>query len=113
MSESLQRIVCEKYGARYCPIDPASKMGVAENVKSGLLPINGLRHPPTLDTNGWYLWAGEEFSTDPDFFKPLHAHHVFEWSPSVERMLALPPGFRFLIAPEYEDVWFDESLLEV
>jgi hypothetical protein len=27
--------------------------------------------------------------------------------------LALPPGWRFLIAPDYEDVWFDESLLHI
>ena len=25
--------------------------------------------------------------------------------------LALPPGWRFLLAPDYEDVWYDPSLL--
>jgi len=35
------------------------KVGIARNVTSGLMPINGLRHPPEGDTTGWYIWAGE------------------------------------------------------
>ena len=33
--------------------------------------------------------------------------------PEVLPYLALPPGWRFLLAPDYQDVWFDESLLDV
>ena len=74
-------------------------------------PINGLRHEPVGDTNGWYIWAGPELSQDPDFFTPLHVHHLGEWCPQVLPYLALPPGSRFLIAEGYEDVWHDEALL--
>ncbi|WP_438268855.1 immunity protein Imm33 domain-containing protein [Paraburkholderia youngii] len=28
------------------------------------------------------------------------------------RYLALPPGWRVLLAPDYEDVWFDGELLK-
>lgn len=87
------------------------KVGIAKNVRDGIWPMNGLRHPVAGDTSGWYIWAGEELSDDPEFFVPLHVEHLAEWSPIVIPYLALPPGWRFLIAPGHEDVWFDESLL--
>lgn len=86
-------------------------MGIALNVRDGLLPINRLRHPPKKDTNGWYIWAGEVLSDEGDFFKPLHIEHILDWCPQAEKFLALPPGWRFLITDDYEDVWFDETLL--
>ncbi|HEY4593698.1 MAG TPA: hypothetical protein VIJ61_14885, partial [Thermoanaerobaculia bacterium] len=89
------------------------KAGVAANVRSSIVPVNGLRHPPEGDTTGWYIWAGEELRSDPGFFLPLHIEHLKEWRPEVLRFLALPPGWRFLIAGDSEDVWYDESLLHV
>ena len=70
-----------------------------------------MRHEPEEGTTGWFIWAGEELSDDPDFFVPLHVEHLAEWSPDVLPYLALPPGWRFLLAPDYEDVWLDASLL--
>jgi hypothetical protein len=78
-----------------------------------LKPVNGLRRPPEGGTSGWYIWAGEEFSYDPDFFVPLHVHHLDDWCPHVVKYLALPPGYRFLIADGYEDVWEDVTLLDL
>ena len=106
-----QRAVCEKFRTECVPSREDYKVGIAANVKDGILPINGLRHTPEGETTGWYIWAGEEFSTDPDFFSPLHVKHVSDWCPAVLRFLALPPGWRFLLAEGYEDVWFDRSLL--
>lgn len=57
--------------------------------------------------------AGEILSKAPDFFVPLHIGHLKDWYPSVLKYLGLPPGWRFLIAPGYEDVWFDAGLLEI
>jgi hypothetical protein len=88
------------------------KVGIAGNVRDGLLPINGLRHEPAGDTTGWYIWAGDRLSEDPDFFEPLHVEHLDTWCPEVLPYLALPPGWRFLIAPGHEDVWEDPSLME-
>jgi len=48
-----------------------------------------------------------------DAFVPLHVEHIPEWHPALERYLALPPGWRFLIARNYEDIWFDPTLLNV
>jgi hypothetical protein len=73
-------------------------------------PVHGLRHPPAHGSSGWYLWTGE-LRADHDFFRPLHVRHVIEACPPVERFLHLAPGFRFLVAQDYEDVWFDAALL--
>lgn len=108
-----QRQVCQKYGASHYPSPSHLKAGIARNVHAGAAPINGLRHPPAGDTTGWYIWAGEELSDAPDFFEPLHVEHLVERCPEVLPYLGLPPGWRFLIAPDYEDVWYDESLLKI
>ena len=109
--EEIQRSVCRSQHAEFLPAISGSKLGIAHGVRNGLLPINGLRHPPAEDTNGWYIWAGEELSSSDDFFEPLHVEHVGQWCPLVEKYLALPPGFRFLVTPTYSDVWFDPDLL--
>jgi hypothetical protein len=108
-----QRIVCERYNAPFIDTPSFLKVGIALNVKKGLQPINGLRHPSEGDTSGWYIWAGEEFSDDPDFFAPLHIEHLQKWCPDIIKYLGLPPGWRFLNAPDYEDVWQDKSLLKI
>lgn len=106
-----QRAVCERYGAEPQPPEPGSRLGLALPDEPETWPLNGLRHPAEAGTNGWYLWAGTEFREDPDFFEPLHVEHLATRLPAAVPYLALPPGWRFLIAPGHEDVWFDESLL--
>jgi len=113
MISTAQSLICTKYGVEPMETPYDMKAGVAENVRSGLVPVNGLRHPPTGDSSGWYIWAGEEWSDDAEFFLPIHVKHLEIWRPEVLRYLALPPGWRFLVAGEYEDIWFDESLLNV
>ena len=76
------------------------------------MPINGLRHPIQGDTTGWYIWAGGEPSTAPDFFQPVHVAHLVEWCPLALKFLGLPPGWRFQVADGHEDVWEDPTLLE-
>jgi hypothetical protein len=89
------------------------KLGLALHVSPTAIPINGLRHPPVGDTTGWYIWAGEELSDKDDFFRPVHVSHLVEEIPALEKYLALPPGWRFLVAGDYQDIWFDPSLLLV
>jgi hypothetical protein len=108
-----QQEVCDRYGVDFVPAPWHLKVGIARNVREGILPINGLRHPPAGDTTGWYIWAGEEISDDPDFFEPLHVEHLAKWCPDAVRFLGLPPGWRFLVEGDYEDVWEDQSLLHV
>lgn len=73
-------------------------------------PIHGLRHPPTETTSGWYIWCGD-LSDEADFFQPLHQDHFAAQWPALAQLLELPPGSRFLVAPDHQDTWFDETLL--
>ena len=108
-----QELLCQKYGVIPFAAPISLKVGISLNVKDGtIIPLNGLRHQPEGDTTGWYIWAGIEYSYDADFFVPLHVEHLSIWRPEIIKFLALPPGYRFLLG-EYEDVWFDASLLEV
>ena len=106
-----QHAVCARFGVACVPTASDAIIGVADGVRDGLTPLHGLRHPPRADAAGWFVWAGE-YSDAADFFKPQHALHVLESRPEVEPYLGLPPGWRFLIASGYEDVWFDASLLD-
>ena len=110
-TEELQRNLCAKYGVEFIGCAPGSKVGLALSTL-GRVPINGLRHPPTADSNGWYIWAGE-WSTKADFFAPLHTFHLEEQLPQVLEFLGLAPGSRFLLADDHVDVWFDKALLNV
>ncbi|WP_444932599.1 hypothetical protein ACJJI5_17475 [Microbulbifer sp. EKSA008] len=106
---SSQEDVCKRFNTLPFPCMGKEKLGIAiETI--GKVPINGLRHNPENGTCGWYIWCGEEMSQDADFFKPLHVRHISEYLPEVEQYLALPPGYRFLIAGEYVDVWHDPQL---
>src|ERR1700685_2596790 len=91
-----QKNLCQKFGTVFSPPVASEKVGIALNVKEGLKPLNGLRHPPEKGTCGWYIWAGEILSQDPDFFVPLHISHLIDWCPQALKFLGLPPGWRFL-----------------
>ena len=107
-----QRAVCERFSTTFEPADLGLNIGLANDFSSGLLPFNGLRYLATDTTSGWYLWAGEQRSEADDFFKPVHGYHLLEQNVAVLKYLGLPPGWRFLVAGDYEDVWFDGKLLE-
>jgi hypothetical protein len=111
--EARQREVCRRFGVEPYPAPHHLKVGIAPNVKEQILPIHGIRHPPEGDTTGWYIFAGEEMSQDPDFFAPLHVEHLDQWCPLIIPYLQLPPGWGVVLAPGHEDVYFNERLLKV
>src|SRR5438477_9204904 len=54
-------------------------------------------------------WASDE----PDFFVPMHQRHlVARISRADQTPHAAPRWLRFLLAPDYVDVWEDPALLE-
>ncbi|MCI0358767.1 MAG: hypothetical protein L0211_09820 [Planctomycetaceae bacterium] len=109
-SDKMQLAVCRRHGAEPMPALDDEKVGISANVKEGVVPLNALRIRPEGGTTGWYIWGGQ-WSDDPDFFLPLHVAHLSEWCPQIVPYLLLPPGWRVLLAPGHEDIWFDESLL--
>ncbi len=109
----LQRRICRRYATDFVESPPDSKIGIAQNARPGKWPLNGLRNLPEGGTSGWYVWAGETFSSDPDFFERHHVSQVSELLPLVLPYLGLPPGWRFLLAENHEDVWYDPELLQV
>ena len=101
--EKGQRDYCESQNVQYLPAYKDSNASVALSTQ-GLLPINGLRHPPEGAHSGWFLWGGEELSADPNFFSNIHTHHLTVLRPEVLDFLGLPPGYRFLLARNHVDV---------
>jgi hypothetical protein len=103
-----QKNICAQYDSNFVESPAHLKVGISLNVREGVMPLNGVRYEPEGDTSGWYIWAGEEFSEDPDFFVPLHIEHLNDWSPLVLKYLGLAPGTKFLLADDgYVDVWKD------
>lgn len=110
----LQKEVCIKYGAHYLPSLDNQKVGLAKDINELKRPINGLRHQPFGDTTGWYIWAGTgPICSDTDYFQPIHVFHLPDWCPEAIPYLGLPPGWRFLIAPNYIDVWYDQNIINI
>jgi hypothetical protein len=104
-----QRDICQRFGASYLPPEMSEKVGIALS-SLGILPLNAARIVPKNGTCGWYIYGGEQ-SSDSDFYHPLCVAHLTEQCPNIVPYLALPPGWRVLLAPDYEDVWFDGELL--
>jgi hypothetical protein len=115
--EESQRAVCERVGSEVVHPGPGERTGISADPHAvgatGEWPLNGLRHPPENGTTGWYLWRGEAFPSGDDAFVPVHTEHLLDDLPEVVPYLALAPGWRILLAPGHEDVWYDESLLHV
>jgi|SRR5580704_8853259 hypothetical protein len=111
--EEAQGVLCKRYGAAFLSTPPEDTIGFAPST-AGLMPINGLRHPVTLGMSGWYIWCGESFSESGDFFAPHSVPALFyKGVPGAGRLLRLPVGYRFLLAGDYVDVWYDERLLNL
>ncbi|HEY0491413.1 MAG TPA: hypothetical protein VGD30_18025 [Telluria sp.] len=102
--------ICERFDAEFVPPAPSEKVGIAL-ASLDKLPLNAMRNPGGDGMSGWFIYGGE-FSTDADFFQPLCVAHLRNRCPDIVPYLALPSGWRVLLAPNYEDVWFDRDLLE-
>ena len=104
-----QKRVCQRYGFPWIPTAGDQNVGLADAVRTGGIPINGLRIGPAGLSCGWFLWVGE-MTQDPDFFKPVHARHLADIRPVLLKYLGLPPGCRIQVDDQgYEDVWLDDE----
>jgi len=110
-AEAEQRAVCARFKARFSPPKAGATLGIALPLAKGGT-VHGLRHPPEAGTCGWYFWTGENTLAD-NLFSTLCVEHLADEDERLVRYLALPPGWRILIAPDHEDIWFDPSLFEI
>jgi hypothetical protein len=106
-----QAEICKQLGSAFDPPREDEPLGIALSTLSHL-PLNAMRHPAENGTCGWYIWGGE-YSDHPEFFQPLHVHHLAEHAPAMIPYLALAPGWRVLLAPGQADLWHDPALLAV
>lgn len=109
-----QKLLCRKYGSEFLESPFNKIIGIAlDSLNKFEMPVNGLRHPIENEQSAnWYIWAGE-YSDEPNFFQPVHISHLLEICPKAINYLGLEPGWRFLFNNQYEDVWFDENLLNI
>ena len=105
-----QKAMCARFQSEVVPADSELKLGIALATLH-LLPLNAVRHKQENGTCGWYIYGGE-YSANPDFYQPLHVAHIAEYCPQIISYLALAPGWGVILAPKYEDVWFDERILQ-
>jgi len=109
-----QKSICKQYNADFLSAPFDSFIGIAlESFDKFNMPVNGLRHPIESDHSAnWYIWAGD-YSEADDFFQPVHIRHLLEICPKAIKYLGLAPGWRFLFDNQYEDVWYDQNLLNI
>lgn len=107
----MQHCVCTRFNTEPVPPVPTHKVGIALQTL-GLVPLNAMRVIPANGTCGWYIWGGTETSDEADFYQPLCTSHLHKYAPALLPYINLGPGWRVLLAPGYEDVWFDERLVE-
>jgi hypothetical protein len=104
---------CADLGAEFVPIEARSRVGISLEALAGETPINGLRIRPDGSSSGWFVYSGVNApSSAEDFYKPIHLVHLITRLPQIVPFLGLPPGWRFLLAEDYEDAWFDRNLLD-
>ncbi len=110
-----QAETCRRFSAEPLLPAPNTTIGIALPQHEQLVPLNALRHPAAANSNGWFVWRGPANPQNQadDFFSPIHVEHLDEHAPELAPYLALPPGWGVILAPGYEDVWYDESLLDV
>lgn len=113
MKRRKEDTVCERIGTKPERPNSGSIIGLAID-SLGDEVIHGMRYPAMKNTNGWYIWSGD-FKESEDFFSPVCIEHLSKYIEiDFTEYLDLPPGYRFLIGDSnYEDVWFDENLLNI
>lgn len=108
-----QRDMCRRFAVEPSPPGQRTIVGFALSRPRELEPLNALRHSAAGSSNGWFVWRGPEIPQEDDkFFEPLHVEHLDEYAPELRPYLALPPGWGVVLAPDQEDVWYDETLLD-
>ena len=116
-AQEQQRLLCRQEGCIYHPSESDSILGLAI-ATIGKLPVTGLRRMPLVDANGWHVWCGDhplaydDFLRLPqNFFSHITPRELIAHCPEAVKFLGLPPGYRFLVAGDHIDIWYDGDIL--
>lgn len=107
--KKVQLGICAEHDLTPVAVRADERLGIARNVRSGQLPINGVRYRPEDGMCGWYIWAGEK-TDDDDFFDALHVAHLEDWCPIAMPFLQLPPGWCFSTDGAEASLWFEPEV---
>jgi hypothetical protein len=88
-ASAAQRELCDRHGVPFTPPEPGERVGIALQTL-GRKPLHGVRVEPEGGVCGWYLWAGEVWSDDADFYQPPCVEHLAHRCPEALPFLALP-----------------------
>lgn len=106
LNANQQNAICQRFGSAFVVPAATDKLGIALQTLD-LLPLTAVRLKPENGTCGWYIHGGE-YAADDDFYQPLHVVHLAELCPQILPYLALAPGFKVMLAPDFEDVWYED-----
>jgi len=107
MPTRTQLDICQKYQSKVIPYAHNEMIAVAL-ASLGKQPIVGERIYPRCDeTISWFFHCGE-YSSETDFYQPIHIGHLKQWLPEVEDYLCLDYGYKIIIDGKgYQDVWLE------
>lgn len=87
-------------------VSPEMLVNVGLPLIPTLLPYNGVRIQSPAGHSGWIVWTGR---TEEMAYMAVPLDDFLRACPEVSPYLGLATGWRFQIAPGYEDVWFDDE----
>jgi hypothetical protein len=104
--------ICRLYSENYSPVEDDQTVGISK-INQKLYPINGERTKIIGIFSGWMIWFGSEIPQGKTNFESMCKVHLKNKIPLIIPYLSLPPGYRFMIDDKgFEDIWYDEKLLD-
>jgi hypothetical protein len=101
-----QEEVCREAGAEFAPPLPKQMIAVSSGVFEGRRPVEGIRYQAPPHMSGWYLTT-DEYDGNVDSLRVDHTYHLTAARAELSRLLALPPGYWFILRDDSEDIGFD------
>ncbi|WP_425413063.1 immunity protein Imm33 domain-containing protein [Micromonospora citrea] len=108
-----QRDTCRRFTVEPVPPRQRTMVGLALSRPRHMEPLNALRHPTAGNGNGWFVWRGPAIPQEDDNFCTLARRAPGRTRPGAWAVSRPSPGWGVVLAPGYEDVWYDETLLNI
>lgn len=103
--------MCRTVGAAFVPPMPKQLIAASRGVLEGTRPLEGIRYQAPPHMSGWYLTT-DEYDGNVDSLHVDHVYHITSARPELTRLLALPPGYWFILHDGNEEIGFDADVAE-